>query len=113
PGAQKVAGVLAAVVAGVLVGVLTVFGWRLQINILNPQTILAVPQDIPAIAWADENLPDDARVAVSAWQWLGATWAGSDGGAWLVPLTGMESTTPPVDHIYNAELFAEVRAFNE
>ena len=59
------------------------------------------------------NLPPDARVAVNAWQWLGVTWAGSDGGAWIVPLTRREATTPPVDHIYDAGLFEQVRAFNE
>ena len=106
-------GLILAAAAGLVLGLLMVFGWRQQVNILNPQTILALPQDTAALAWADDNLPDDARVAVNAWRWLGATWAGSDGGAWLVPLTGRESTTPPVDHIYNAALFAEVRAFNE
>ena len=106
-------GFLAAVAAGVALGLLVAFGWRQQINILNPQTILALPQDEQALEWIDDNLPADARVAVNSWRWLGATWAGSDGGAWVVPLTGRESTTPPVDHIYNDELFAGVRAFNE
>jgi len=106
-------GFVVAAGAGVILGALAVFGWRQQINILNQQTILALPQDVPALAWIDDNLPANARVAVSAWQWLGATWASSDGGAWLVPLTGRESTTPPVDHIYNEALFADVRAFNE
>ena len=106
-------GFVAAAVVGVVLGALAVFGWRQQINILNQQTVLAMPQDVPALAWIDDNLPADARVAVSAWQWLGATWAGSDGGAWLMPLTGRESTTPPVDHIYNEALFAYVRTFNE
>lgn len=106
-------GVLLAAAAGPALGLLMVFGWRQQVNILNAQTILAMPEDTAALAWAGGNLPDDARVAVNAWRWLGATWAGSDGGAWLTPLTGRETTTPPVDHIYNAALFAEVRAFNE
>jgi hypothetical protein len=99
--------------AGVALGLLALFGWRQQVNILNQQTILALQQDIAPLVWAGEHLPDDALVAVNAWQWLGATWAGSDGGAWLVPLTGRQATTPPVDHIYNPDLFAEVRAFNE
>jgi hypothetical protein len=103
----------AASIAGGVLALLFVFGWRQQANILNPQTILALPQDEAALAWLDDNLPADARVAVSAWQWLGATWAGSDGGAWVVPLSGRESTTPPVDHIYNLDLFARSRAFNE
>ena len=104
----------AASIAGALgVAVLLVFGWRQQANILNPQTILALPEDVAALDWVAVHLPAGARVAVSAWQWLGATWAGSDGGAWVVPLTGRESTTPPVDHIYNPVLFARSRAFNE
>lgn len=103
----------AAAITGGVLGLLLLFGWRQQVNILNPQTILALPQDERALAWLDDNLPADARVAVSAWQWLGATWAGSDGGAWVVPLSGRESTTPPVDHIYNLDLFARSRAFNE
>lgn len=106
-------GVVPAAVVGVVLGALALFGWRQQSNILNPQTILALPQDITALQWLDDNLPGDVRVAVSSWRWLGETWAGSDGGAWIVPLTGRESTTPPVDHIYNAGLFADVRAFNE
>lgn len=106
-------GVVSAAAVGILLGALALFGWRQQSNSLNPQTILALPQDMAALQWIDDNLPADARVAVSSWRWLGETWAGSDGGAWIVPLTGRESTTPPIDHIYNVELFADVRAFNE
>ncbi|MBX7253656.1 MAG: hypothetical protein K1X50_16870, partial [Candidatus Promineofilum sp.] len=104
---------LLPLLAGVALGLLAVFGARQQANIVNPETILALPADQPALDWMAVNLPADARVAVNAWQWLGATWAGSDGGAWIVPLTGRQTTTPPVDHIYDAGLFAEVRAFNE
>lgn len=102
-----------AALAGVGLGLLLLFGWRQQANILNRQTILALPEDVPALAWAAANLPPEARVAVSAWQWLGVTWAAADGGAWLVPLTGLEATTPPIDHIYNPQLFTDVRTFNE
>ncbi len=101
------------VVAAVVVAVLLVFGWRQQANILNADTILALPEDEATLEWVAANLPAGARIAVNAWQWLGATWAGSDGGAWIVPLTGRETTTPPVDHIYNPTLFARSRAFNE
>jgi hypothetical protein len=105
--------VAAAVGLGAALGVLTLFGARLQIGILNPQTILAEPEDATALAWVDANLPPGATVAVNSWQWLGSTWAAGDGGAWLVPLTGRTATTPPIDHIYSPTLFAEVRAFNE
>ena len=102
-----------AAAAGIALGLLALFGWRQQVNILNQQTILALPEDAAALEWMSDNLPPGSRVAVNAWQWLGATWAGSDGGAWLTPLTGLEATTPPVDHIYDPALFARVRAFNE
>jgi hypothetical protein len=99
--------------SGLALGLLALFGARQQANILNPQTVLALPQDTAALAWMAANLPADARVAVNAWQWLGVTWAGSDGGAWIVPLTRRAATTPPVDHIYDAALFEQVRAFNQ
>ncbi len=46
---------------------------------------------------------------------MGETWAGGDGGAWIVPLNQppRTTTTPPADYIYNPMLSQEVRAFNE
>jgi hypothetical protein len=89
------------------------FGTYQQITILNPQTILVYPQDIQAIHWLDEHLPPEAHIAVNSWLWLGNTWAGSDGGAWIVPLTGRSTSTPPADYIYNRDLLARVNGFNE
>lgn len=98
---------------GVVVTAVTLFGIQQQIDILNPETVLVRPPDLPALAWLDENLPPAAVVAVNSWKWLGETWAGSDGGAWLVPLTGRSSTTPPADYIYSRELYEWVNPFNE
>lgn len=103
----------ATILLGGLIALTTLFGIRQQITILNPQTILAQTADLAALQWADENLPTDAHVAVNSWQWLGNTWAGADGGAWLVPLTQRTSTTPPADYTYDLPLFLEVQAFNE
>lgn len=89
------------------------FGVRQQIAILNPQTILVRWQDLAGLEWARDHLTGDDTVAVNSWRWLGNTWAGSDGGAWLVPLAAVRSTTPPVDYIYNPQLFRQVIAFNE
>ena len=97
---------------GLLLGAMFLYGTRQQIGILNSQTILARSEDIAALQWADANLPIDATVAVNSWRWLGETWAAADGGAWLVPLTGRSVTTPPIDHVYNPELFRFVREFN-
>jgi hypothetical protein len=91
----------------------SLFGARQQIDILNETTILARPADSDALAWVGENLPTDARIAVNSWRWLGATWAAGDGGAWILPLTGLATTTPPVDYIGDPQLFQQVIAFNE
>jgi hypothetical protein len=110
---RSAVGGLLAMLAGIALGLLALFGWRQQVNILNSQTILALQEDAAALAWVANNVPVDARVAVNAWRWLGETWAAGDGGAWITPLTGREATTPPVDYVYSRELFAAVRAFNE
>jgi hypothetical protein len=104
---------LGYVVAGMGLTAVTLFGLHQQIGILNPDTILVRPADLPALRWLAENLPAEANIAVNSWKWLGETWAGADGGAWIVPLTGRASTTPPADYIYSRALFDEVNAFNE
>ncbi len=103
----------AGIALGVLFGLLLLYGIRQQIGILNEATILAYSDDLPALAWAAENLPPDALVAVNSWQWLGDTWTGHDGGAWLTPLTGVQTTTPPVDYVYDPTLLRFVGDFNE
>ncbi len=99
--------------AGILLAAMFLFGVRQQISILNSQTILAQPEDLVALRWVDANLPAEASIAVNSWRWLGETWAAADGGAWLLPLTGRSASTPPVDHIYNRDLFIAVREFNQ
>lgn len=103
---------LGVLVAGVALAAALLLGIHQQMTILNPVTILAWPQDMEGLAWLEENLDRSAKVAVSSWVWLGRTWAGSDGGAWIVPLTGIASTTPPADYIYSRSLAQEVQAFN-
>ncbi|MCP4363118.1 MAG: hypothetical protein GY796_34385, partial [Chloroflexi bacterium] len=104
---------LGYVLAGGVITAVTLFGIHQQINILNQQTILVQPEDLPALAWLEENTAPDAFIAVNSWRWLGQTWAGSDGGAWIVPLTNRSSSTPPADYDYDADLFATVKTFNE
>ena len=98
---------------GALLTAMLVFGMRSQVTILNPQTLLVQPEDMVGLRWLDENLPQDSLVAVNSWRWLGETWAATDGGAWILPLTGHAVTTPPIDHIYNSDLFKQVREFNQ
>lgn len=94
------------------------FGLHQQITILNSETILAWPPDEAGLAWLVENVSPkakmpEAKFAVNAFHWLGTTWAGQDGGAWIVPLTRQESTTPPADYIYDSSLAIAVSEFND
>ncbi len=98
---------------GALLVLMLVYGVRRQVNILNLRTLLTQAEDLIAVRWLDENLPDDGLVAVNSWLWLGETWAVADGGSWILPLTGRQVTTPPIDHIYNPDLFLRVKEFNE
>ena len=38
---------------------------------------------------------------------------GTDGGAWITPMTGRLTGTPPIDHIYNSRLFGITSAYNQ
>ena len=90
----------------------TLFGLERQVNILNETTLLTRPADVAGIQWLNENVPAEAVVAVNSWKWLGQTWAGADGGAWINPLTGRLTTTPPVDYLYNRLLSLQVQEWN-
>ena len=99
-------------VAGAVLAVMLLYGIRRQVSVLNLQTILVQPEDMLGLRWLDENLPPEALVAVNSWRWLGETWASADGGAWILPLTGRSQSTPPIDYVYNAQLFSQVKDFN-
>lgn len=105
--------VLAYVALGAGLTACLVFGVRQQMTILNSQTILTQPADLTAVAWAAQDLPPTAHIAINSWQWLGTAWAGSDAGAWLLPLTGRQVSTPPPDYFYSLPLVNQVAAFNE
>lgn len=105
--------VIGSFAVGIMVTAALIFGVRQQIGILNPNTILARPPDRAGLAWLDENLPSDALIAVNSWLWLGNTYAGADGGAWIVPLTRRQATTPPADYVYNRQMAERVNQFNK
>lgn len=89
------------------------FGVRQMIDMVSPETVLFRPDDLAVIEWAEANLPADALVVVNAWTWLGeANWAGSDSGYWLLPLTGLQTTMPPIGYGLAAENRRLVNDFN-
>ncbi len=89
------------------------FGLRQMVEIVNPETVLVRPDDLILEEWAEALLPTDAVVAVNSWPWFGEkNWAGSDGGYWLLPLTGRETTMPPIGYGLDGGFQAEVNEFN-
>lgn len=88
------------------------FGVHYQAGILNDNTLLVQPSDLHGLTWINDHAPPDARIAHNSWLWLDNIWAGSDGGAWILPLTGRFSITPPIDHVYNRDGFARTTAYN-
>ncbi|MGH2522116.1 MAG: hypothetical protein ACRDH2_06400, partial [Anaerolineales bacterium] len=78
-------------------------GWRglfAQVNVQNLATVLALPADLPALEWVEQHAPPDAVFLINGWLWQAGAWAGSDGGAWVWPLTHRKTTLPPLDYTY-------------
>ncbi len=88
-------------------------GLLVQVNVLNPVTRLVAADDMEALAWVEHNTSPNAMFAINGWKWLGNAWAGSDGGAWLWPLTARRTTLPPVDYLYQADWAKAINASNE
>lgn len=87
--------------------------WQLR-DVINAQTVLALPEDVQAIEWAAANTPPDARFLVNATYWLNGAYRGADAGWWLLPLAGRWVTTPPALYIYGgAEYKQRVEALNQ
>jgi hypothetical protein len=64
--------------------------------ILRPSTELFRAADRPAMAWITSNIPTDETIVINPMYWGYDTYAGSDGGYWITPLTGHKTIPPPV-----------------
>ena len=69
----------------------SILGARDLVSIINPTTILFSRADAQAIEWIRTNTPTDARFLVNSFQWYGAYYVPSDGGAWLPYLANRAS----------------------
>ncbi|MCC6191169.1 MAG: hypothetical protein IT318_19280, partial [Anaerolineales bacterium] len=89
-------------------------GLPAQVSVVNRVTVLATPADRAALEWLEANTPAGAVFAINSWEWLNGTWAGSDAGGWIWPLTGRRTTLPPADYAYgSAGWQAEVNAWQQ
>lgn len=102
-----------AALAVAFVGVALLGSWQLR-SVINPVTVLALPEDMPALDWAAANTPPDARFLVNTTPWLNGAYRGTDAGWWLLPLTGRWVTTPPAMYIYGSLDYKQsVEALNQ
>ena len=68
----------------------------MDVNIINPVTILVTQDDLDALAWVKENTPPQARFYINTTYWLNNVYRGVDGGGWLLPYTGRWALVPTV-----------------
>jgi len=80
---------------------LTLWGAYQQRSIVNPVTVLATAADQVALAWIAEHTPPTARFLINAAPWLPGVARGTDGGWWILPLTGRWTSTPPVLFVHS------------
>jgi hypothetical protein len=91
PWARRVLnGLFAAAVIGILA-----WGMRDTISIVNPATVLADADDRSALDWIAGNTPEEAVFLINATPWQGGAYRGVDGGWWIPPLTGRQTSLPP------------------
>lgn len=90
-----------AALAVAMIGVALHGAWQLR-SVVNPVTVLALPEDLPALEWVANNTPDDARFLVNTTAWLNGAYRGTDAGWWLLPLANRWVSTPPALYIYGS-----------
>ena len=67
-----------------------------RVQHIDPARFLVTPEDYRAYAWMDENLPDDAVVAVEPHFWLRRFAHPQDGGLWISWFTGRATVPGPM-----------------
>ncbi len=84
---------------------LTMFFWGMDQNkkAINSSTVIAIQDDVEAMNWINENLPEDARFYVNMIYWGYGVSRGVDGGGWLLPYTGRFSVAPTTFYPYGME----------
>lgn len=66
-----------------------------MVTVINPSTILATADDLAAMEWIKDNVPQNARFLINVRPWQRDVFMGTDGGWWIPVLTGRQTTLPP------------------
>jgi len=115
PGREKriILRVAPPVLASVLLGGATLALWT-QADVVNTRTVLVQPEDMVAIAWAREHLPEHSLVLINTEPWQPGLPMGSDAGVWLPYLADCEVTYPAVLYTQGPQAYkGAIRALAE
>jgi hypothetical protein len=74
---------------------LAFIGGRSLLPLMNPITLLYRQADHAAMGWIAENIPPKETILINPFLWGYGLYAGSDGGAWVTPLSGRVTAPPP------------------
>ena len=95
-----------SVFLAVIVCAISVWGFNQTKRAINRTTVIANHDDVEAMDWINEHLPEDARFFVNTTYWGYGIYRSIDGGGWLLPYTGRFSIAPTTFFPYgmNAEM---------
>jgi hypothetical protein len=103
------AGFVALAAAGVIL-----WGGRQTADIINPVTVLARPEELPALDWVKANTPPDARFFVNTRGWQSGAWRGVDAGYWIPILTGrLTVVVPALGNMAEPAVYQEWSGFSQ
>ncbi len=85
-------------ISAVVFTIVLLLGWGIWTtrSMFNPATVLATQADLQAIRWIDKTLPNEARFLINVSHWQSGIYRGVDGGWWITPLTGRQTSLPVV-----------------
>lgn len=89
-------------------GIIVLWGLRETRVVLNPVTIFATAADVAALDWVEENIPEQARFFITPALWQNQVYRGTNGGFWLLPLTGRGTLVPPVIYDWGPKEYDEL-----
>ena len=91
---RRTFGALRWVAALLLIGVCLWGAYELR-NVVHARTALLSRADLEAMPWIEKHIAPEALFLINSYEWMNAVYAGSDGGAWIAPLTGRRTWPPP------------------
>jgi hypothetical protein len=89
----------------VAIAVLILGVWGMQDRATDVEAYrhFVTPEDLTAMQWIDENIPEDATFAINTYFWLPRAPHGVDAGYWIPYLTGRQTTAPAMIVIGEAD----------